>query len=447
MAGLQLIITSVLLETAALPLLGLIYDHKISYQELKQNLTTAAENRNRLIANIDNTPSFHQDHILHPYLGFVRNPQQPQQLFNGAPAPLPVNEYGFFGATPFEDQRPERFVVAITGGSVATDLVLQARAVIAQELAGQPQLAGRPVDIISIAVDGMKQPQQLMVLNYFLMLGAKFDVVVNLSGFTEVALPLAENYAQGVAAFFPRSWPIYAAKSLDLENAALIGRIQYDKDRLEVWRALLANSIILRNSRYMLAFWQILQDRFRNRQLMLEQKLNERQTSRALRRPQETGPAAGAQSAEQLLHETALLWQRASVQMWQLCSAADIAYLHVLLPNQYVPGTKPLSAWEQQHVIIDRSSPYRRAVEQGYPLLRRAGIELLERSVPFVDLTELFHDDSRTLYKDICCHLNRTGNEQLAKAVAAAIIDLLPGEGPPVRSDELRRSDDEAAVD
>jgi hypothetical protein len=271
-------------------------------------------------------------------------------------------------------------------------------------------------------------------------------VVVNLSGFTEVALPLAENYAQGVAAFYPRSWPIYAAKSIDLENAALIGRIQYDKDRLEVWRALIANSIILRNSRYVLAFWQILQDRFRNRQLMLEQKLNERQTSRVLRRPQETGPAAGAQSAEQLLHETALLWQRASVQMWQLCSAADIAYLHVLLPNQYVPGTKPLSAWEQQHVIIDPSSPYRMAVEQGYPLLRRAGIELLERSIPFVDLTELFHDDNRTLYKDICCHLNDAGNEQLAKAVAAAIIDLLPGDGPPVRSDELRRSDDDAAV-
>jgi len=36
--------------------------------------------------------------------------------------------------------------------------------------------------------EGYKQPQQLLVLSYFLSIGQPFDMVMNIDGFNEVAL-------------------------------------------------------------------------------------------------------------------------------------------------------------------------------------------------------------------------------------------------------------------
>ena len=51
-----------------------------------------------------------------------------------------------------------------------------------------------------------------------------FDAVVNVDGFNEVTLPLAENVPLGVAVHYPRSWPAYARKGLDAEGQVLLVR-------------------------------------------------------------------------------------------------------------------------------------------------------------------------------------------------------------------------------
>ena len=40
--------------------------------------------------------------------------------------------------------------------------------------------------ILNFAADAVKQPQQLIYLNYFLGLGQKFDLVINIDGFNDV---------------------------------------------------------------------------------------------------------------------------------------------------------------------------------------------------------------------------------------------------------------------
>jgi lysophospholipase L1-like esterase len=106
--------------------------------------------------------------------------------------------------------------------------------------------------------------------------------------------------------------------------------------------------------------------------------------------------------------------------MHQLCAARGIPYHHFLQPNQYVPGSKPLTLEERTRFTRD-DHPYRQAVLDGYPELRKAGEELRRSGVAFHDLTDLFADEERTVYGDDCCHLNAYGNRRLAEAVAAAL--------------------------
>jgi hypothetical protein len=47
--------------------------------------------------------------------------------------------------------------------------------------------------VVKATIGGYKQPQQLMALNWFMALGGEFDIVINLDGFNDVALPALEN--------------------------------------------------------------------------------------------------------------------------------------------------------------------------------------------------------------------------------------------------------------
>lgn len=51
--------------------------------------------------------------------------------------------------------------------------------------------------VLNLGQGGWKQPQQLLALNYFLSLGQRFDVIVNLDGFNEIALGY-HNHLSGI---------------------------------------------------------------------------------------------------------------------------------------------------------------------------------------------------------------------------------------------------------
>jgi hypothetical protein len=89
--------------------------------------------------------------------------------------------------------------VALVGGSVAETL----RDFLEYELRIRSNLSPQ---IACFAVPGSKQPQQLMTLNYYIALGAEYDLIINVDGFNEIVLPITDNYLTGTNPFFPRAW-------------------------------------------------------------------------------------------------------------------------------------------------------------------------------------------------------------------------------------------------
>lgn len=121
-----------------------------------------------------------------------------------------------------------------------------------------------------------------------------------------------------------------------------------------------------------------------------------------------------------LVSECVAVWERCSRQLEALCVANDIRYVHVLQPNQYDPGSKPLSDSEKD-TAFDPEGPYKPAIERGYPLLREAGERLRADGVTFIDLSRVFEDTKETLYVDNCCHFNKAGNRILVDAIAGEL--------------------------
>ena len=129
-------------------------------------------------------------------------------------------------------------------------------------------------------------------------------------------------------------------------------------------------------------------------------------------------------SREDAYRQLADLWRRSSLQMHRLCAANGILYLHFLQPNQYVPGSKPMGRAERARAF-DEQQPYRRPVEEGYPWLQRAGAALSRDGVRFHDLTRIWEDVAEPRYHDTCCHVNRTGSEEIAAVIAGDVADAL----------------------
>ena len=76
----------------------------------------------------------------------------------------------------------------------------------------------RRVRVHSLALGGFKQPQMLAALAYLMALGQRFDVVVELDGFNDVALSFSENKYKGTFPAYPRDWDGLVGQAPDLER-------------------------------------------------------------------------------------------------------------------------------------------------------------------------------------------------------------------------------------
>lgn len=361
-------------------------------------------------------PRRHRDEqALHPFLGFVMDADRHPAARRGF-NPQAI-EHGFpLNVEPlFQEAAPDKLLVAVVGGSVANILAGQHRDLLAGELSRLPRFAGRRIAVLNLAAFGYKQPQQLATLNYFLALGARFDLVLNLDGFNDVALPAADLVPRGVFPFFPQSWFARVAE-LDPRLVELLGERAYRR-RGRQERAVAFSRRPWRSSFTAGLLWKALDDALARRLEAAEQALtayDPTQLGYAAR-----GPGRSYPSAEDLYLDLARVWARSSWQMHLLCRGEGIEYLHFLQPNQYDEGAKPMGE-EERRVAFLADHPYRGAVVAGYPRLREAGAALVRQGVAFHDLTQVFAATPEPLYEDTCCHLNRRGNELLARAVAAA---------------------------
>ncbi len=347
--------------------------------------------------------------LLHPYLGYVSNPDIPNVVGSE------MNRYGLFGPDPLSTQEGD-FVVAVTGGSVAGLQASRYGSDLLAALQRIPALQNKKVVLANLALGGYKQPQQLMALQFFWALGASFDAVINLDGFNDVALPFADGASQGVVGHFPRNWRLLAGGPLDALPEATLLAILSTRQSIQSWRSFFAHPA-LRWSNLSLVLWDVISRKSKK-------KLQRLQTQ-ALTQDTEppfglAGPKGFPRDFEGSLKEAIAIWERSSFQMHQACQARGIPYVHLLQPNQYLEGSKPLSDWEKKHAIRE-DQPYRKGALRGYPGLKEAGTRLRTRGVDFHDLTDVFSETKETLYVDDCCHFNQAGAKLLSQDIAKTL--------------------------
>jgi hypothetical protein len=354
---------------------------------------------------------------LHPYLGYVFTPKDeeaPEGQFR-----IPVSEDGFLDENPVLRHRGDgHFVVGLMGGSVSGQMGTFHGEHLRRALARHPDLAGKEIDFVWMGMPGYHQPQQVIQLGWVLAQGGELDLLINLDGFNEVAVPAALNAPQGAHPLFPMNWSMVALDTPDPEVRRLMGSIDYLEEERRRSAARFRDSFFSWSPTARL-IWKRGDQR-------LEQRIAERAWRLQAIPADEvpyfvSGPARDHRPDAELIPACVDVWRRCSLQLQALCDAQGIRYLHCLQPNQYDPGSKPLSAGERESAW-DAEGPYRPVIEAGYPLMREAGLELRGEGVAFHDLSDAFRSVKETLYVDSCCHFNGEGNRVLADAIGEAYL-------------------------
>jgi len=354
--------------------------------------------------------------VLHPYLGFVYDPSVEQS-----------SPHGISDVSPIQEKSADKVIVGIFGGSFADDVASHMGAELGRRL--ERYFPDRQFVVVKAAIGGYKQPQQLMALNYFTALGGDFDIVINIDGFNEIALPVLENLPN-TNPFFPRQWHLRLQAVPDPELIATIGRIKFLDSAAWTWSDFFYTGP-LRYSVTANTIWRI------GDQLLYNAAVENR-----LRLPRlaegggfaATGPPAPFPAGDELYAALARTWAESSYQMNAVSRAKGIRYFHFLQPNQYLDGSKPMGPQERR-IAVKEDHPYAQSVRQGYPVLTRLGRDLVDRGVHFVDLTDVFADTRDAVYRDNCCHVNIDGLRIVTAAIANAIAATITSGTPAATGD------------
>lgn len=397
--------------------------HRFSFREIRQQQKSLLAHPPDE-ADQPTTPGL-RTHV-HPYFGFAYNPFSREYIL---PGENPTTVWGFTdreGRSPVRKRGTNKVVIGILGASVASIFAGSGAEALTRELQRSPAFSGKEIEIVSLAVGGMKQPQQLMALQYVMALGGEFDIIVNLDGFNEATWP-EHNLASGVNHLFPSGWPWISSRLPDAHSRRMVGKIAYLSDRRASW----ASSFLHRPLRWSITaalIWK-LRDRSMDR-VQVETAIALTSHEKPGFTPLDLGPPNDFHGEKEMMETLVGDWERSSLLIADLCRARGIRYYHFLQPNQYIPGSKPLSS-EEQNTAFNPKAPCRHFAEMGYPMLRTAGRRLSQAGVSFRDLSMLFAGIHDTLYVDTCCHFNRPGNEMVAAAMAQTILET--AEPPRVR--------------
>jgi hypothetical protein len=365
------------------------------------------------------------DAVFHPYLGFIHRVGRQGEGWT-------TNNVGFQVAADLPARQPDccdyprtrredEVLVAIFGGSVATDFAMHAQrsATLSEGMEQLPAYRGRTVRVLNFAMPGFRQPQQLATLAWFRTLGQQFDIVVNIDGFNEVVTS-HKNWQSGVEPSFPadtlwgewgrqlehaaRGAPVPADRALAAYYKATAARLHAESAQCGLASCHLAKRLLAR-----LAHW----------------------------RSERLGRAGGARTQGATLFPTATHsrfpadfdvfgyaaegWRNASHAMAAMARDHGAIYLHVVQPNQWWHESGRYRPIAEDHIygwVID-------PVNRGYPALVERAAQLRAEGVGVLDATLLFKDvPDRRVYSDDCCHYTAEGNERLAKAIAEAIAAI-----------------------
>lgn len=344
---------------------------------------------------------------LHPYFGPINNPGvRPDTNNFGFASP-----YNF----PFERGNDRQFLIGLFGGSVARQFCDSGVPRLVEHLRRSDRLRDRQPVPLCFAHEGYKQPQQLLVLAYFLSIGQAFDLVINIDGFNEVALG-ARNHERGWDVSMPS--PLHLDPLINLidrstmtpEMVASLAAISRDKERLH-WLGTWIGRVRLASAGVALdRYYVFLEGRYRAEAARYASLSSNPSSTSLVVVTRPVRPRDGAAVYE----DAARNWAAASRLMHDLLAARSVPFVHVLQPSQYF-GARRFGA-EEDRLARNPASPFRVHVEAGYPALVRMSASLVSLGY-FLDATPVFDGEPERVYRDDCCHYNQRGNEILADAI------------------------------
>lgn len=358
---------------------------------------------------------------LHPYFGPTHRPRipfdLPPELQTADSGPVvATNNFGFSSRYdyPFTKTNDRQFVVGVFGGSVGAYFCRIGAGRFEDDLRQSFLKVGEPVTLC-FSHEGYKQPQQLLVLAYFLSIGQSFDAVVNIDGFNEVALgSINDRFGWDVSMpsheHLDPLINIVNQATLTPAKLELLTRIKRDEQRL--------NAIAERSNRTPFAsvefvlrhYYVLLRARYQ-RELVEFDALPSNPPSNSVIH---VTPKVRERSGDAAFEDIAANWRAASVLMQQLLAARGVPYIHVLQPNQYY--TSRAFSEEERRVALNDGSPFKPGAARGYPFLEKA----LEPGA--FNAVHVFDNERAPVYVDDCCHYTVTGNRLLADFIARAVL-------------------------
>ena len=359
---------------------------------------------------------------LHPYFGPTHRPgirfDVPPELRSGeADDVVATNNFGFPSRVnyPFSKTSDRQFVIGVFGGSVGAYFCRLGTARLEETLRRSAVFNNREPVTLCFSHEGYKQPQQLLVLSYFLSIGQPFDLVVNIDGFNEVALGrINDRYGWDVS--MPSHEHLDAL--INVVNQATLTTAKLESlARIVRYRQQL-NDIAERNNRTRLASVEFMlrhyYDFLRRRYEQERVRFDGLPSNPPANSPIHVTPPVRPRTGAAVYEDIAANWRNASVLMQQVLAARGVAYLHVLQPNQYY-STRAFTPAEKA-IAFNDGSPFKEGVANGYPFLEKA----LEPGA--LSAVHLFDTAREPVYVDNCCHYTSAGNRLLADFIARAVV-------------------------
>lgn len=364
-------------------------------QDSKQHLDAAfLPGRDLPVNSVTGAPEVdlmqRQCFVTHPYLGYIdrcRNQDDP--------------------SIPYQSTSLK---VLILGGSVGAHLSVRTDL----EKTLNAQLAKLPKStkswpkksiVTNASLHGYKQPQQLFALQFLLLQGHEFDYVINVNGFNELALTLAENYPKKVNLILPRLHPYKEVTDLEFRSGST-------SSLPSAWILSFIDLIFS---------WHSLYPQVRARiKLLPVVGVDRERNALAMRVALNKGYRENRNLSIDDAFESALtIWKRSSRMTYVASASSGAKYFEYLQPNQYVLGTKKLTNVETKK-FVNPASDYGRIISRFY---QRITPQLL--GIPPARVWDgrfLFKHEQRQLYQDDCCHLNSVGMQLMADDIADKIV-------------------------
>lgn len=334
-----------------------------------------------------------------------------------------INNYGFTAAKnkkridyPYTPA-PGEFVVAIFGGSVASGFCQDEAEYLEEALALHPDLKGRTPVVLNFAAGAVKQPQQLFYLNYFLGLGQKFDLVINIDGFNDVPGAVANRYH----GFHPAMPQAMLLKSFDvmtsvprLDRASLkyFTRLARAEHRLHKmgqspWRYLLPGAIKSRQRAAIQHLRRYPPEALEVDSLMEVQRAGERDYL-----------AEGPEGRAEIRGEVVDLWKNYTRLMIGACDFAGVPYIHAIQPNRS-HFNKVLSGGDAEVLTRPMNRLFEAVVRDAWPEMIEFLSEIGKFRRIYCHMTDVMDDLTEDVLADADCHFNARGHRAMAERLCA----------------------------